>query len=72
MYFANVTGGIRGYYVNFAGNSNNCKIKGLQEILKVAIFILDFSKKWVFYRHIVLLKQNKLFSLFNTFALKDI
>ena len=48
MYFANVTGGMRGYYVNFAGNSINCQIKGLQEIIKVAIFILVFSKKWVF------------------------
>ena len=35
LYFANATGGIHGYfyYVNFAGNSNNFKIKCLQEIM---------------------------------------
>ena len=64
MYFANTTGGIHGcyYYVNFAGNSNNHQIKSLQEIIKNAIFILVFHKKWVIYRHIVPLKQNKIVS----------
>ena len=33
------------YHVNFAGNNNNCQIKGLQEIIKIAIFISDFNKK---------------------------
>ena len=52
MYFANATGGIHGYlhYVNFAGNSNNCKMNGLQEIIKFAIFISVFNKKWGIYQ----------------------
>ena len=41
MYLANATGSIYGYfyYINSAGNDNNCQTKGLQEIMKFAIFI---------------------------------
>ena len=35
------------YHVNFAGNSNTCQDKGFQEIIKIAIFISVFNKKWV-------------------------
>ena len=59
MYFANATGSINGYfyYVNFAGNSANCQIKGLQKIIQFVIFIVP-------------LKQNKLFPLFIILTLR--
>ena len=61
MYFENATGGMHSYfyYVNFAGNSNNCQNKGLQAIIKIAVYISVFNRKCVIYRHIVPLKQNK-------------
>ena len=59
MYFANVAGGINGYfyYVNFVGNSNYCQIEGLQENIKNAIFNSVSNNRWVIYRNIVPLKQ---------------
>ena len=72
MYFANATGSVNGYfyYVYFAGNSANCQIKGLQKIIQFVIFISVFNKKWVIFRHIVPLKQNKLFPLFIILTLR--
>ena len=72
MYFANDPGGIHGYFyhVNSDDNSNNCQIKGLQKVIKLAIFISVFNKKYVIYRHILPFKQNKLFPLFITFTLR--
>ena len=58
--FMSATVGIYGYfyYVDLVCNSNNCQIKGLQQIFKFAICISAVNKKSVVYRHIVSLKQN--------------
>ena len=47
MYFANATRDIHGYfyYVNFVGNSNNCQIKGLQEIINYLQYFFQFLTK---------------------------
>ena len=61
--FSNATGGIHSYfyYVNFAGNSINCQIKSLQEIIKFAIFISDFNKKWVITYCVIKMIRTKIF-----------
>ena len=58
IYFANATG-IQGYfyYVNFAGNSNDCQIEGFQKNYKNCDIYFSFYQKWVIYRHIVPLKH---------------
>ena len=73
MSFANATSGIHGhfYYGNLGDNIINCKIKGLWEIPKCGIFISVFTKNGVICRHIVPLKQNKVFPLFITFTLRE-
>ena len=72
MSFANVTSGIHGdfYYANLGDNSNNCNTC-LQEIIKFGRFVSVFYKKCIMYRHILPIKHNKLFYLFNTFTLRE-
>ena len=73
MSFANATSDIHGdfYYFNPGDNSNNCKIKGLQAIIQIAIFISVFNPKCVIYRHIVPFKQNKLFLFHYIYTKRD-
>ena len=47
MAFANATSGIH-YYVDLGNKSNNCKIKGVQEMIKLGIFISFFNKNGSF------------------------